>query len=229
MLVQKLLQRVDVLHRGAERLHFAHLLIGRAVGDVLAQRLESHIDLFDAVPLAFVASRHRDGLLLRDAVSQPAKREPPLAAQQLRRARALSLQHLRLGLRAILQDDGRVACTLRSIHVFLENLLEQQVQCHCQKTSDARLSCPSRGVVVLRICYKLWQLSAFSTRVGHPTPFEGRTLLARDPARRVTLREPGAWLRELNKQSDAFTAPARAVRSFTSQYPQPQSPLVDLN
>ncbi len=71
-------------------------------------------------------------------------------------------------------------------------------------------------------------LGFFNTR-RTPHPLWRRTLLARDPARRVTLREPGAWLRELNKQSDAFTAPARAVRSFTSQYPQPQSPLVDLN
>lgn len=188
VLVQQLLQRADVLHRRPERLHFAHLLIGRAVRDVLAQRLESHIDLFDAVPLAFVASRHRDRLLLRDGVSQPVERESPLAAQKLRWAGALSFQHLRLGrLRALLQDDGRVACTLRSIHVFWNN---KQIHRHCQKTSDARLSCPSRGlsgVLWSESCcpaYLLQTLAAlgfFNTRPT-PHPLWRRTLLARDSA-----------------------------------------------
>lgn len=112
MLVQKLLQSPDVLHRGPQRLHFAHFLVGRAVGHVLTQRLEAHVDLFDPVPLPFVPPGHGHGLLLGDGITQAVESEPSFAAQELRRAGALSLQHLgfalepRGGARGVGVDGG---------------------------------------------------------------------------------------------------------------------------
>lgn len=100
MLVQKLLQSPDVLHRGPQRLHFAHFLVGSAVGHMLPQRLKTHVDLFDPVAFSFVPPRHGHGLLLGDGVAQAVESQAPLAAQKLRGARALSLQHLTLALEA---------------------------------------------------------------------------------------------------------------------------------
>ncbi|TNN87889.1 hypothetical protein EYF80_001853 [Liparis tanakae] len=91
MFVQKLLP---------QGLHFTHLLVGGAVRHVLSQRLEAHVDLFDPVPLSLVPPGHGHGLLLRDGVAQSVEAQTPLAAQELRRAGALSLQHLGLTLEA---------------------------------------------------------------------------------------------------------------------------------
>ena len=67
---------------------------------MLTQRLEAHVDLFDPVPLPFVPPGHGHGLLLRDGVAETVEAEAPLAAQELRRAGALSLQHLGFALEA---------------------------------------------------------------------------------------------------------------------------------
>lgn len=61
---------------------------------MLTQRLEAHVDLFDPVPLSLVPPGHGHGLLLGDGVAEAVEAQAPLAAQQLRRAGALSLQHL---------------------------------------------------------------------------------------------------------------------------------------
>lgn len=99
MLVQKLLQSPDVLHRRPQRLHFAHFLVGSAVGHMLTQRLETHVDLFDPVPLSFVPPGHGHGLLLGNGITQAVESEASFAAQELRRAGALSLQHLGFALK----------------------------------------------------------------------------------------------------------------------------------
>lgn len=93
VLVQKLLERTDVLDRRAQRLHFAHFLVRGSVGHVLAKRLEAHVDLLDSVPLAFVASGNSHGLLLRDWIAESVECQSPLAPQKLWAAGALSLQH----------------------------------------------------------------------------------------------------------------------------------------
>lgn len=120
MLVQELLQSAYVLHRRPQCFYFAHLFVGRAVRDVLAQGLKAHIDLLDPVPFSLVAPRHGDRLLLRDAVAQAGEAEPPLAAQQLWRVGALSLQHLALALTLARVGDcalftSEVALTLRQL------------------------------------------------------------------------------------------------------------------
>lgn len=61
---------------------------------MLTQRLETHVDLFDPVPLSFIPPGNSHRLLLRDGVTQAVEAQAPLAAQELRRAGALSLQHL---------------------------------------------------------------------------------------------------------------------------------------
>lgn len=100
MLVQKLLQSPDVLHRRPQRLHFAHFFVGSAVGHMLTQRLKPHVDLFDPVTLSFVPPGHGHGLLLWNGVTQAVESEAPFAAQKLRRVGALSLQHLGFALKA---------------------------------------------------------------------------------------------------------------------------------
>lgn len=84
MLVQKLLQSPDVLHRRPQRLHFAHFFVGSAVGHMLTQRLKPHVDLFHPVALSFVPPGHGHGLLLGNGVTQAVESEAPFAAQKLR-------------------------------------------------------------------------------------------------------------------------------------------------
>lgn len=98
VLVQELLQSADVFHRRPQGFHFAHLFVGSAVRDMLAQGLKAHVYLLDPVPFSLVAPRHGDRLLLGDAVAQSGEAEPSLAAQQFRRVGALSLQHFTLAL-----------------------------------------------------------------------------------------------------------------------------------
>lgn len=72
---------------------------------MLTQRLETHVDLLDPVPLSFVPPGHCHRLLLRDGVAEAVKAEAPLAAQELWGAGALSLQHLGFALK----DGGRTS------------------------------------------------------------------------------------------------------------------------
>lgn len=67
---------------------------------MLTQRLETHVDLFDPVPLSLVPPGHSHGLLLRDGVAEAVEAQAPFAAQELRRTGALSLQHLGFALEA---------------------------------------------------------------------------------------------------------------------------------
>lgn len=73
---------------------------------MLTQRLETHVDLFDPVPLPFVPPGHSHGLLLRDGVAEAIEAQAPFAAQQLRRAGALSLQHFGFALEAAGSGGG---------------------------------------------------------------------------------------------------------------------------
>ncbi|XP_026877396.2 phenylalanine-4-hydroxylase isoform X2 [Electrophorus electricus] len=94
MLVQELLQRADVLHGRSQGLHFAHLLVRRAVGDVFSERGEAVVDELHPVPFPLVAPSHSVRLLLRQAVAEACEVEPSLAAQQLRGGRALAFDRL---------------------------------------------------------------------------------------------------------------------------------------
>lgn len=67
---------------------------------MLTQRLETHVDLFDPVPLSFVPPGHGHWLLLGDGIAETVEAQSPLAAQKLRRTGALSLQHLGFALEA---------------------------------------------------------------------------------------------------------------------------------
>lgn len=78
---------------------------------MLTQSLEAHVNLFDPVPLSFVPPGHGHRLLLGDGVAEAVEAQATLAAQELRRAGALSLQHLGFALVA-----GNVGVLVHSAH-----------------------------------------------------------------------------------------------------------------
>ncbi len=127
VLVQQLLKRSDILHRRAQRLHFAHLLVRRSVGHMLAQRLEAHVHLLDAVSFALVASGHRHGLLLRDGIAESVEGQSPLAPEQLWAARALSLQHFTIPVLLRLRYEG------------LRKSLVKHILSHLRRSDDSCL------------------------------------------------------------------------------------------
>lgn len=92
MLVQELLERTDVLHGRAQGFNFAHLLVRRAVGYVLAERGEAVVHQFYPVAFSLVPPCHSVWLLLGQAVAKAREVKPPLASKQLRRRRALPLR-----------------------------------------------------------------------------------------------------------------------------------------
>ncbi len=102
MLIQKLLERADVLHSRAQRLHFAHLLVRRSVGNVFAESSKAVVYQLYPVAFSLVPPGHRVRLLLGHAVPEAGEAEPPFAPEQLRRGWALPLRLLRRGLVAAL-------------------------------------------------------------------------------------------------------------------------------
>ena len=73
----------DVVHCPSQRVHFTHLLVLLAAGDVFSQSLEPEIDQLHPVPLALVPPVHGCRLGLGQVVTQLTEVDPSLAPQRL--------------------------------------------------------------------------------------------------------------------------------------------------